>query len=191
MYCPECGAQKDESKRFCPKCGFDFQNEGKVLYEAATGEVQQDPVRKVGVSFGKTVGVLIAIFSIAVIGIVTAVIFFVFRSVSKMATAEYIDIAHYEVSSFYKVSGKKYKVCSTRETSDGGKKTFVGIGYCETPSEEEINEYFNYLVTEEEFIADEQPYSVHKGLNGNEVRVYYSGGYFSYSYNNAHYDESE
>ena len=189
MYCPECGTAKDESKRFCPKCGFDFENEGKALYEAATGEVRKDnEERKVGKSFGKTFGLFIAIFSIAIIGIVSFIFFSIFKNIQNYASDADIEIGSYTVTSFNKVTGKSHKVCNSRQMREIDQNTFIGIGFCSTLEEEELNQYFNYLVVEEGFVVKDQ-YDVFKEQNGYVLRVYYDGQFLSYSYSKIKYEE--
>ena len=65
MYCPKCGNQSADVKKFCPECGFELENVSKKI-----GEDMQEPPKK------KDITIYLVLFGLAAILVGVSIYYF-------------------------------------------------------------------------------------------------------------------
>ena len=155
MYCPKCGTQNLEDAKFCKECGYDFSSRVVTPVEqkdkiVVSSNLDVDPKIVKGTLAVFGVAFIIPILFMALIIVIIAGVLIMFFSQGHKKTIEFNDM---KVPTVYKVTGSYRSVCSF-----GGRKESeyreVNMGYCDEYNVEDINEYINYLITEEEFVQD-------------------------------------
>ena len=153
MYCKKCGTDLKNNK-FCTNCGFNNDEEPAIVEGVTTPTTEPKKSSKPAVA-----GVLIVviIFIVAIISIIAVVFIFTFKTITSIATKDFVELSKFNVPSIYKVTGEKHSICGY-SFSNGDDEGKVTIEYCEDISDEDIEEYVDYLIEKADFSLYEGPY---------------------------------
>lgn len=183
MYCPKCGNENDNKAKFCRECGYDFAS--RIVEQIHDGASISNEVNTpiVNNKIVKTVSVFVAvIFSIPIIFfvfviVVSIVVFSTFAFNARKKAVEFKDMS---VPTIYKVTGEAKTVCSFGGKKDNERREY-GLGYCNDYSIQDINEYMNYLITEEGFSKESQTSAVLYKYDGDyKITVTVNTGHVNY-----------
>ena len=178
MYCRKCGTDLKD-KKFCTKCGFNNSPDPVVEETKQPTEPKKSSKPAVAV-----VLIVVIIFIVAVISIIAVVFIFAFKTVTSIATNDFIELDKLKVPSIYKVTGEKYSICGY-SFSNGDDEGKMSIEYCGEISDDDLEEYVDYLIEESGFSLYEGPYkyNLRKEEDGFVIYVLISdNGRVTYSY---------
>ncbi len=152
MFCGNCGKKFESNEQFCSNCGYKRETIQVGGY-GMNGNVQPNqpiqPVKKSGAVGCAIVGVVA--FLILVVGFIVFVFAIVFTVLNEMKTQEYVNLGDDEIPTIYKIFDEEMNICSV-STSTSGKEVKYKHGYCTSVNEKYFDEYFDYLIEEEDFM---------------------------------------
>lgn len=151
MYCTNCGNKMSKKEKFCTSCGMSVDGV-KPVPPLPTTPVDNSKSKKSAII---VIVIIVALIILGILAIVGITLFIVFSVIGKLQTEEYVNLDAYKIPSVYKVIDDNRYICSYNSHYEVTLEKTVEIDYCNHLSDEDVNNYFDYLIEKEGFESKE------------------------------------